>query len=269
MSVKTRSFGGGCGTAEPEDAQRGAVHSGPSRIKLSWRGNGRDNATQWLCRLFPRVVRAAGHARSFFTTGGRCAVPGELVVEALTDGRGVTHDRHRPDPGRGAAGERRHGGAAGRPRTRRVHLPLRGHRRGRGPVVAAGSPECLGQRGRAAGAGAGRGDRAPARPARDVRSRQRLGRPRRRPAARPGAGPRVRPGPAAQAPPPRSADPGHLREPGPLPRRPRAPPTRRYGTPARRPRGPSTSTCRRPPCRSRRRRHPGERRRCRRPRRPR
>ncbi|CAK7282340.1 hypothetical protein SGPA1_20306 [Streptomyces misionensis JCM 4497] len=54
---------------EPVDAQRGAVHSGPSRIMLSRRRHDRDNATEWLCRLFRRVVRAAGHGRSFFTTG--------------------------------------------------------------------------------------------------------------------------------------------------------------------------------------------------------
>ncbi len=167
-----------------------------------------------------RAARAAGDARSFFTAGRSVRRPGRAGRRSTNRWARGTHDRHRPGPGRGTAGERRHGGAAGRPRARFVHLPLRArdHRRGRRPAAVAGRPGRLGQRGRPARTGAGRRDRARAGPARDLRPRQRLGRPRRCPAARPSADPARHSAPPAA---PRPAPAGQLRQPGPLPRRPR------------------------------------------------
>lgn len=216
MSGKLARFGA-VGEVRQNRRTRNVAQSttGCHAISLSRRPNGRENATEWLCRHFWRVVRADAHGRSFSLRGGRCAVPGELVVGALNRWARGTHDRHRPGPGRGTAGERRHGGAAG-PRARRVHLPRRGACRGRGPA-AAGRSGRVGQRIAAPRPGTDRRGRPPARRPRDGGPGHRLRRPRRRTAAR--AGPRSR---AAAAPPaaPRPADPGRLRQPGPLPRRP-------------------------------------------------
>jgi hypothetical protein len=63
-----------CGTAEPESAQRGAVHSGPSRIVLSRGRDDRDNAFNgFVVIVGGSFVPLGTHARSSIA-GGRRAV---------------------------------------------------------------------------------------------------------------------------------------------------------------------------------------------------
>ena len=162
--------------------------------------------------------RSCRPARALVTTWRAVGAPlrTSRSLEHYRWARG-THDRHRPGPGRGTAGERRHGGAAGRSRSRRVRLPLRDHRRRRRPVAAAGRPGRLGQRSGPTGPGAGRRDRPRTGSARDGGPRQRLGRPQRRPDVLARSAAARYPPPAASRP----ADPGQCRQPGALARRPR------------------------------------------------